>query len=238
MYHICPPQYQIQLARLKQFPPRSCPLIAITPAQALPEFAHPVGAAIRGMNKTGDGARGNGLLDLGETAHDLTGLAGERQSLQAVLRQKCLDLGRQTLRGHDLCLKATGESLPFDGFRHVAGPRRHPNATSRQFSSDVGHDHAAWPNNETNHVLGQTFRPCDDAGPLGRTFRVEECGPGQMIFSYSPVSFSKMSPAARSATASIHPALTRAVMMRDSASSREISKPSRPPACFVVSPSL
>src|SRR5205807_6132166 len=102
MYHICPPQCQIQLAGSKQFHARSRPLIAITPAQALPEFAHPVDAAIRSMNKTSDGARGNCLLDLGKTAHDLTGLAGERQSLQAVLRQKSLDLSRQTLRSHDL----------------------------------------------------------------------------------------------------------------------------------------
>jgi len=182
MYHICPPQCQTQLAGGKQFHARPRPLISITPAKALPEFVPPLGATIFGMNKTGDDARGDCLLDLGETTHDLTGLAGERQSLHAVLRQESLDLGRQILRSHDLCPKATGKSLPFDGLRHMAGPRFHPNAASRQFSSDVRHDDRTWPGNETDHVLGQTFRPCDNAGPLGQIFRVVACGPGQMLF--------------------------------------------------------
>ena len=118
------------------------------------EFAHPLSPTIGGMNKASKSARGNCRLGLEETAHNLTSLAGERQSLQTILRQKCLDFVRQTLRSHDLCLKATRESLPFDGFHHVAGPRRHPNAASRQFSSDVGHDDRSWPNDEADHVLG------------------------------------------------------------------------------------
>src|SRR5260370_5375187 len=85
MYHICPAQCQIQLARGEEIYSRD-PLgrLAEAPLEDALELARPVGRAVARMNQGDDIAAPDRRLDLGRARDDQSSLVDDRQELQRI----------------------------------------------------------------------------------------------------------------------------------------------------------
>ena len=93
---------------------------------------------------------------LAKPRHDSTGFVGHRQSLETILCQQSLDVGRK-LSEAGLCLETPRKRLPLDGFRDALHPRGHPNAASRQFSAMSGTTIAPGPRTKQIMSSGKPF---------------------------------------------------------------------------------
>ena len=92
MYHICPPQCQIQLARRKEIDAHdSVRLRAEFRAQGVDPLGRSVGRPVTGLNQRCDAASLDRRVDFERAGDDQACLVGDRQRLQRVTLEERVD---------------------------------------------------------------------------------------------------------------------------------------------------
>ena len=199
---------------------------------------------------------GDRRLDLGKAGEARAGFAGDRQRIERRAQNQPLGLRREIGSDAHLALEAAGKHLALHRLLERRPRGGDPDAAARQFPLDVGHHLAGGPTTKRNrsstglHLAGERATALARGGNAGRPavefVVLRHCASIVLRLSVTLAARRPglLRPAASAAgggasSASVtQPALSRACMIIASASSREISKPSRKPGSRLLSPSL
>ena len=236
------PKCQIQLRR-GQNPDHRDSGVRGPPLHARIELAYPVRARPRRHAKATALSCAKRGLGLGEAGDDQAGLGGHRQGVEGRLFEQLSVRATRSVGSLTSRLKLRASAFRLIASLSAVLGRRDPDAAAGKLALEVGHRFAIRsddeadqsPTGRTSRVTTHNRSRSRDCGPPSSSVVGSHCARCAIMRSVSPSALrlggrlrSAAGGGARSASV-IQPALRRACMIIASASSREISKPSRIP---------